>query len=229
MLKPRALLFAFIGMIAIGSVVFYCSMPEKQAPDPRYSIRTTNEKIEWYNGDTILQLQNTLIDESEGYHTATIQRQHTLISKNGERLTLWIYLRSLQYYGSDGYAYEVIEYQFLLRYPDKTITEYVNAVILYDEEGDEVFDEMIILGKINFKLHLSRYMNANERDDVIPSTTVQLYFSPVPEETWTLRRTRNFVWNKEMERQPLLVSFSDDGSAAVPTHFSMEMFIRDDQ
>lgn len=227
MLRPRAILFAIIGMVVIGSAVFYCSVPEKRPPDPRYAVRFSAEKTEWHTGDDVFQMQNAAEDVFEGYYAETIQKKILLISEKGERLTLWVYIRSLQYFTTNGFDYEIIEYQFLLRYPDKTMIDYVNAVILSNEEGELIFEDPIILGKVNFKIHVGRYMRSNERDELLPTTSVGFFFSPEPEQQWIARRIWTYEWNSEMEKEPVLVTFSNDGSASVPTHFTMEMFESD--
>ncbi len=224
MLKPRAILIAFVSMIMIGSVVFYFSIPEKKETDPRFTVRFVNERTEWHAGNDVMTLQFVTSDVSEGYHADTLQRKILLVTESGERLTLWVYIRILQYFNAESFLYEIVEYQFLLRYPDGAYTEYVNAVLLDNEEGEAVFEDSVILGKVNFKLSLARAMGTNNENYRVPLTTGMLFFAPEPEQLWVSRRMWDYAWNDEYEKEPVLVSFSENGTASVPQNFTMEMF-----
>jgi hypothetical protein len=224
MLKPRAILIAFISMVVIGSVVFYFSLPEKKETDPRFTVRFVQERIEWHAGNDVMTVQFVTNDVTEGYHAETLQRKILLVAESGERLTLWFYIRILHNFNTESFLYEIVEYQFLLRYHDGTYTEYVNAVLLGNEEGDAVFEDSVILGKINFKMIISRAIGTNNEYYRLPVTTAMFFFSPEPEQLWVGRRMWDYAWNDEHEQVPLLVSFSEDGNASVPQHFTMEMF-----
>ncbi len=220
----RAISAIVIGLFVIGTAVLYFSMPEKAPPDPRFSVSFLRERLEWSPGSQLMVMQNVASVQSSNYKSAVLQRKFSTVNAAGDRLTVFIYIHLRQEFTVRTYQKEIIEYQLLCVYPDRSETEYVNATILTDETGTDVFNDIGILGKVNFKVLVDRDFGYDADGFALPVTTLQVMFMPEPEEAWNVRWYWDYQWNPDTIDELQLLSYDQDGNATVPIHFRKDIF-----